>query len=35
MQIALFCKFFLYIKLDPYIGLLLWLNVVAVGGLAT
>jgi hypothetical protein len=32
MQIALFCRFFLYIKLDPYIGLL---DVVAVGGLAT
>jgi len=31
MQIALFCKFFLYIKLDPYISLL---NVVAIRGLA-
>lgn len=35
IQIALFCRFFLYIELDPYISSLLQLNVVAVGGLAT
>ena len=35
MQIASFCRFFLYIKLDPHIGSPSWLDVVAVGGLAT
>jgi hypothetical protein len=34
MQIASFCRFFLYIELDPHIGSPSWLDVVAVGGLA-
>jgi hypothetical protein len=35
MQIASFCRFFLYIELDPHISSPSWLDVVAVGGLAT
>jgi hypothetical protein len=34
MQIASFCRFFLYIELDPHIGSPSRLDVVAVGGLA-